>query len=253
MEIKKYKRAFLFGCSFTDFHWPTWAEVLAYQADFPVINLGQSGIGNVAILHEILKCDIEYRFDESDLIIIMWSHWSREDRWLHGHWYTHGNVFKNKFYDSEFINRYWSWENDIIKNSTAIILANKSFNVTRNFSITDYGQKEYDIESRSQTNLLHFYQTSLPQLTLFDYSENSRFDGTSVDNHPDILCHVNFYNKNICSAFGLKPVDQDSIFHEVQESIKELLKNTKNWNQQYSLIKDHMKNRYGHVFTKYGA
>jgi hypothetical protein len=45
----KFKRAFLFGCSYTEYKWPTWANILKKDLDIPVYNWGLSGLGNVGL------------------------------------------------------------------------------------------------------------------------------------------------------------------------------------------------------------
>tara|TARA_Y100000310_G_C20659254_1_gene803739 strand:+ start:1067 stop:1363 length:297 start_codon:yes stop_codon:yes gene_type:complete len=42
----EYKRAFCFGCSWTHYNWPTWADILEKDLDIPVQNWGIGGLGN---------------------------------------------------------------------------------------------------------------------------------------------------------------------------------------------------------------
>jgi hypothetical protein len=222
-----YKRGFLFGCSFTKFVWPTWADMLAHQSDYPVYNFGLSGIGNVGIVHRLVEADLKYKFNSDDLIIIVWSHWSREDRVFKNEWKTEGNIFLNKnFYNENFISKYWSWENDIIKNSTAILLANKSYNINDQYSIYDYGKIECHKEVRYQTNLFEFYVKNLPKLDSFNLSNNSQFNNFVLNPHPDIKCHIDFYNK-IAERNNLIPLTHESIYHKLQEMISTFFKMNK--------------------------
>ena len=44
---EKYKRVFAFGCSFTHYSYPTWANLIAYQnTDAEFYNFGKAGMGN---------------------------------------------------------------------------------------------------------------------------------------------------------------------------------------------------------------
>jgi len=250
--MKQYKRGFLFGCSFTKYHWPTWADVLSNQVDFPVINAGLSGIGNVGILHEITKHDIQYSFTPDDLIIVVWTHWSREDRWVNGKWACCGNVFSgppDRFYDDHFVKKYWSWENDIIKNSSAIILANKSFPITDQYSIMNYGEPEYSIELRNESSLFDFYLKALPYPKVFDCSNNTRFNGTLSDPHPDMLNHVEFYNK-LARQLNLPIVEENSVYSTIQKNLSLLFKNIKSKKMPVdSIIREYLISEHSDIFT----
>jgi hypothetical protein len=245
-----YNRAFMFGCSFTNYVWPTWADMLAHQVDFPAYNLGKGGIGNVGILHELVKADIKYKYTDNDLIIIMWSHWSREDRYFKNGWEAHGNVFSNPFYDSNFIKKYWSWENDIIKNSTSIILANKAYNISDQFSILNYGEKQYYDEMRTTTPLFEYYYEQLPKCKIFDLSKNTKFCGRLNDSHPDLLMHLNFYNENIAKIHGLELIKEDSEYHLEQNKISNHMF-IEDQDKQLDKLMVYFKNKQ-HLFAKNG-
>ena len=48
-------RLFTFGCSFTHWSWPTWADILGREFD-EYENWGQRGGGNVFIFHSLIEC-----------------------------------------------------------------------------------------------------------------------------------------------------------------------------------------------------
>ena len=55
MENKK--RLFTFGCSFTQYNWPTWADILGrslHQEGWEFHNIGRAGTGNMQIMKTIL-------------------------------------------------------------------------------------------------------------------------------------------------------------------------------------------------------
>ena len=213
-----YNRCFTFGCSFTKYAWPTWADIIHHQADFPVTNWALPGLGNVGIASLMLECDLKYKFTDKDLILVMWSSWTREDRFLQGRWKSVGSVFANYYYDQTFIEKYWDWENDVIKNSNAILMANKCFDISAQFSIMPYGDKEFE-KMIGPSAVYDFYRPHLPKVYSMDMIPNSRFKGSTVDDHPDILAHVKFYNQQIASRFKLPVVKDNSIFHLLQEEL----------------------------------
>lgn len=228
----KYKRFFSFGCSFTNYLWPTWADITAHQLQIESYNYGQAGMGNVGILHRILEADLEHSFNDNDLIIVMWSHWSREDRFLNGQWQSYGNVFNNPLYDDLFLKKYWDWDNDIIKNASAIILANKSYKINLQFTILPYGEIEYDFEKRSDSDLFKFYLPFLPVVPSFNYQYNqSVFMKLLSDIHPDIGQHVGFYNLNIAPYINTAILESNNYFFELQDLIIEKIQDNpkKKW------------------------
>lgn len=188
-----YNRLFTFGCSYTQFMWPTWANIIAHDLQIPFYNWGLSGTGNVAIASRMLECDLKHKFTSNDLIIVNWSSWHRIDlvnpnspkKWLAG-----GNVFNNPMFPPKFIKKYWNQNNDIVKNSTAIILSNKSFDITYQSHMIDYeGNSEYRETSYDFTHY-QYLLANLPNKNIFNTINNSRFSNTVEDHHPDILNHL---------------------------------------------------------------
>lgn len=107
LNFLKYKRVFAFGCSFTSYLHPTWADVIASecpQATF--YNLGKSGAGNLNISCRIAEAHNVFNFCESDLVLVMWTSYCREDRFVDGRWLACGNVFGNDTYPKEWVKKF---------------------------------------------------------------------------------------------------------------------------------------------------
>ncbi len=230
-----YKRIFTFGCSFTNYIWPTWADIIAEDLNLPYKNFGISGLGNVGIATLMLECDLKYKFTDSDLILVNWSSWHREDRvGRGGEWRAGGSIFNNVFYDDTFINKYWSEPNDIIRNSTAIISSNRMYKIHFQSHMIDYEgffenidttaervglftpYLEYDMEKYK------FYVDSLPKKVIFNTENNSHFDNKMLrDDHPDIMCHLN-HATTIYQSLGLKlkPATINKYIEKQQEVIR---------------------------------
>lgn len=64
-------RIFTFGCSFTNYEWPTWADILLFGNDG--YNMGISGSGNESILYRIMEADRKFNFTEEDRVIVMFT------------------------------------------------------------------------------------------------------------------------------------------------------------------------------------
>ena len=243
-----YKRIFTFGCSFTNWTWPTWADIISVQTRIPVYNGGLAGLGNVGISYRILEYDIKYHFQQDDLILVMWTNWSREDRYLNNEWKLVGNVFNNDFYDKEFIKKYWSWENDIIKNASSIILTNKSFQIGENYSAFEYAGVELGKEIRYESDLQHSYINQLPTPVIFNFGTDCNFNNACLDSHPDILAHVKFYNENVADKFNFPKVFQESCFHQWQQHLENSL-SQKNSESQKAYIKEYFRTK-NYSFSK---
>jgi hypothetical protein len=107
IDFSKYKRFFAFGCSFTSYNWPTWADVLASEMhNVEFYNFGHCGGGNSMISNRIAEANCRYKFTDTDLIIPMWTTFCREDRYVNGHWMSTGNMYTQDEYSEEFVRKY---------------------------------------------------------------------------------------------------------------------------------------------------
>lgn len=103
---KPPKRFFAFGCSFTNYNWSTWADIVAEELKVPYYNYGRGGAGNQYIFNTIMQADALYNFNEDDLVMICWTNIAREDRYTKGGWITPGNIFTQSQYDADFIKKW---------------------------------------------------------------------------------------------------------------------------------------------------
>ncbi len=95
-NVKSHDRLFTFGCSFTQYHWPTWADILGREANY-YENWALSGGGNDFILNRLVECNQRNSLTRRDLVIIMWSGVTREDHYttlwkLRGNQYTCNDI-----------------------------------------------------------------------------------------------------------------------------------------------------------------
>lgn len=221
-----FNRFFAFGCSYTNYLWPTWADIIARDLGIEYHNYGRAGFGNVAIECEILRADIEHKLTKNDLVIIMWSHWNREDRYIAGEWKPRGNIFTNDFYDRPFIKKYWDFDNDIIKNSTSIIVINKAYQGIISFQSSimppgDFESKKYH-KDKNSNDLFRFYSPYLPK-AVFTYNDPYYFDG-----HPSIESYLGYVEKEIYPSLGFTLKDSTrKIFQDLHTMIKNIDEDTK--------------------------
>jgi len=97
VETSTVSRFFAFGCSFTQYRWPTWADILGKTFEY-YENWGQPGAGNQYIFNSLIECDIVNTINPSDTVGIMWTNVYREDYYDNKGWVSRGNIFNAKNY-----------------------------------------------------------------------------------------------------------------------------------------------------------
>lgn len=88
-------RIFAFGCSLTQYFYPTWADILIHQyrnKGYEGSNWAKSGAGNMYINMRLWEANTIHKFNKDDVILLQWSSMFREDRYHMGKgWWTPGN------------------------------------------------------------------------------------------------------------------------------------------------------------------
>lgn len=82
------RRLFTFGCSFTDYINPTWADILAIGFDH-YENWGRSAHGNVFIAHRVAEAIAMNTITKDDVFVIVWSDHLRFDTFKNILWDHH--------------------------------------------------------------------------------------------------------------------------------------------------------------------
>lgn len=120
---KDNMRVMTFGCSFTKYHWPTWADIVLKQADLAGIqtdNWGMPGTGNLFIAIQIQQAIAQGLLKAGDHAFIAWSTLSREDRLVDGKWLTPGNIFNQNTYPQDWVEKYADMEFYALRDCTLI-------------------------------------------------------------------------------------------------------------------------------------
>lgn len=124
MRIMENKRFFAFGCSFTRYAWPTWADIIGQNFKDNYYNYGQHGAGNVFIFQMLNQADIKHKITKDDVVIIQWSSILREDRYIKFKWVTEGGILNS--YPDDYIKKYFDTRGFLIRD-LGLINAAKSF------------------------------------------------------------------------------------------------------------------------------
>lgn len=192
-------KIFTFGCSFTRYYWPTWSDIMAFSnPDLEVINVGRIGIGNTRIFQRIQECHLNDTISDGDRIMVAWSGWKREDRYVYDAWNAGGKTSRNPDYGPEFTEKYCNPKFMAIKNASAIIAANQLYNITWNGSMGSYPK---DIPS--------LYEDQIPKVKSYDDIPFTRWNGRSTDDlHPDINTHAIYYR----TVIGMNIPDWQKIY-----------------------------------------
>jgi len=112
------ERLFTFGCSFTNYNYPTWADILGLEYDV-YDNWGRIGAGNHFIMYSLSECIARNKISKDDTVFIMWTTIAREDRFIKGEWVTEGSVY-NSSYTKEMITNYTDPEGYLLTNMSII-------------------------------------------------------------------------------------------------------------------------------------
>jgi len=143
-----YKRFFAFGCSFTQYRWPTWADIIAKDnPDLEYYNIGKSGAGNTFILNQISHYSKKMQFDQNDLVMVLWSSFYREDRYTYERsWKTPGNIYTQNEYSEEFVNTLCCPRGMTIRDLTLIDTASHWFELS-DFTVCQGLAVPYDMQN----------------------------------------------------------------------------------------------------------
>lgn len=127
------KRLFTFGCSFTLYNWPTWADLYGLEFGSLHYNWGYPGLGNRALLERIAECHARMNITKEDTVIIQWSSVIRHDylrtditKTEGTNWRTHGSIFSEKnakIFDNKWIYDFWDEKAYLIHTLNYIITA----------------------------------------------------------------------------------------------------------------------------------
>lgn len=198
-------RLFTFGCSFTKYQWPTWADILGrdYKEYY---NYGMSGGGNLFIFDSLVEAIATHNINKDDIVTIMWTNVTRDDRYSENHngWLKYGNIYTSEGYlTEEFIEKFITVRGCYVRDMPLIFAAYK---LLSNLGCKFYFTSMVDIDSPNQymynkagniKDVLSVYNEALkiirPSIfkTIFGYRWNSRFKKQDPHPHPiDYLDYI---------------------------------------------------------------
>lgn len=181
IDYSKYKRVFAFGCSFTRYQFPTWADLFAKEMSHcEYYNFGTAGSGNLLISNRIAQANCQFNFCETDLVLVMFTTAAREDRYIDGEWRTKGNVYSQDYYNDNFVKNYCDPDGFIIRDLGLIQLVKGYLNNLPCKSIY-FSMGDLQFESIDYTSQHH------PKTLSFEARMNQLFNGTLDDILPSVI------------------------------------------------------------------
>lgn len=130
LDPAKYKRFFAFGCSFTNYKWPTWADIIGKDVEV-YVNWATQGAGNYFIFNSVMEADARYNFTKDDLVIIFWSIKEREDRYLGDTWVHVSSYNLESMYSKEWANKYYFDNRNFLMRDLSLIKATQAMLKTK--------------------------------------------------------------------------------------------------------------------------
>lgn len=197
-------RLFAFGCSNTHYNWPTWADYLGYsvlRSGGEFHNFGLAGAGNQYHINSAIRAQtvLDMGNQPGDVIMVMFSSWCRADGLYTGYQtsesgngrvglWAQGNTHSGDWLPDDYVRRYWSLEDDIIRNITSISAFQQIFSPT--ISIYSGAPWEGEIEPGVDPLLdtLQDYSDRLPGIDYWDPPD--RIPPLSQDGHPSVKEHL---------------------------------------------------------------
>ena len=177
------KRLFVLGCSFSNYAWPTWADILGQEFDI-FENWAFPGLGNRAIAERVAEIHANNHLTKDDTVIIQWTSHLRHDWHATDHrhqenagWKTSGSLFNYinaEIFDEKWIKTFWS-ENSYMMHTYNNILLTQNFlngvgcnwrmtsmgyinKMNSDYPTTSHGEKTNEIDAMVDIPTLSIYK-----------------------------------------------------------------------------------------------
>ena len=117
-----YDKFIAIGCSFTQFMWMTWADILALDFNCNIdtyINLAHPGCGNQYIFSQLVGMDALGELTPDTCVAICWSTTTRHDTYISpAHWTGNGDIQFNPNFSDDFILNHFDYVGYVYRDLT---------------------------------------------------------------------------------------------------------------------------------------
>jgi hypothetical protein len=197
-------RLITFGCSFTDYSWPTWADIMARDLDCEYENWAIGGGGNQQIARRILYRDQQFGWQPDDIVLVQWTSITREDRFYETQWVSQGSVSLAPHYGSKWVEQYWSWNNDVINTAQARMTTELILKDRLKYQMAMTWGDANLAETNKITDFWRERLTPCDELPIF----TKPFNGRTQDGHPDPRWWLNWVETKIYPQLGFTLKDR---------------------------------------------
>ena len=252
------RRLFTFGCSFTNYKWQTWADIIGTQFE-EFQNWGQAGSGNFFISSNLYECHSINKITKEDVVLIMFSSIDRFDFInQNSDFETHGSVYgEHHSLYGDFVFNKWSEEFGLYNSWFSITSAKqlldsigceyqlmKSFNFDQIDGLEEY-EKPNNINQRMDICLNLINKIIVGEnLTEFHLKKNKQyyFDDlpNKVDGHPPISTHLEWIKQNMKKYYV---EEMDLICENWEKGIPKKIVDIKNPNKKNFIDFSQLKNK----------
>jgi len=208
-------RLFTLGCSFTAYHYPTWADIAGTAFNY-FENWGKPNSGNNYILNSLIELNLRNSLTSDDTVYIMWSGIARQDSYQINEWMCEHNEFDKSGFSCvrgyELLNCAWF-------SAAQHILENLKVNWKM------FSWQSWDTES----DVYKIYKPVLDQISAFNYTNQQVYpyvepiDSTLLyqrDSGADWPSHKDILSGNY------------SVTEEIQQEINNFFKKVENLKQK---------------------
>ncbi len=116
------RRFFAFGCSYTYYCYPTWADIVGSQYD-EYYNQALFGAGNEFIAQMVYEMDFLKKFNTNDTVVVLMTSPTRYDSFIDQTWQWRGSVFSEtnkEVYTPQWHRDLWSVEQGVMSSWRAL-------------------------------------------------------------------------------------------------------------------------------------
>lgn len=243
IDFKKYKRFFAFGCSFTAYSWPTWADIISLEIP-DSYNYGKCGAGNFFIYQSLIEAIVKHKISKDDLVMVMFSNVTREDRYTDDeHWLTPGNLYFQNIYSEEFIKKFFSLKGYLMRDLTLVEGVDRTLQtIGCDYELMTMIQFQSESSDGKMMDgldyVLDFYKNTIQKVkpsvfeVLFKNNWNSRPNRPKynapwsktllTDNHPSPVEHLEFLNKTFAIDFNTNTIEKVNEWNNMTFNAKTL-------------------------------
>lgn len=189
-----------YGCSYTNYIYPTYADILAL--DYAVNNKAFPGSGNERILYSIMSDYHSKALLDYDCIIVQWSHENRFNYLNNKNvWLGNGSIFNND--NKHILNKIEKWYNIDYELQKTIDLT-----VCIKFLLSSLNKKLYFMTMSDLANLAKNKKINLDFININNLQERYKggyeFDDVTWkrDDHPTLLEHLEIA-QNVATFFEM--------------------------------------------------